>query len=344
MLQFLNENSAEPHDGRHAAKPGDDIAWNDAPLDYAIVNLTYDNWIYRHTTDDIALPLYYSLRRMGYRVEIFTNTLSSRGVNIIFGLQDRPDFELSSIPGNSILYNFEQIKPDSKGARPHYIEALRRFQVWEYSLPNLKILRRVFGLTNIIYFPFGYCPEMTRLAPDYPADIDVLLYGSLNERRMKIIHELQAAGVKALAVAKAFGLERDFLIARSKVILNVHYYVPGIQEIVRLGYLWANHKPVVCERNADTTIHPSYEQACIYAPYDELVQKTLDCLLAPKAMKMQADLGFKAFSANDYRHILSERAQILLKKRRATAEEMVECDRRPQAFYKDAIGEWIVGN
>jgi SAM-dependent methyltransferase len=300
-----------PHAGKRLPAQDSGMAWSDAPLDYAIVNLARDDEPYRHSFDDIALPLCCSLRRMGCRAEAFANTFSSAGIHILLGLQDRPDVALSAIPDNAVIYNFERIEPDSKDSRPHYMEALRHFQVWECSVSNLQVLRHDFGLTRVTHVPFGYCPEMTRLDPEYPKDIDVLLYGRLNERRMRIVRELQAAGARAVAVEQVFGQERDFLIARSTIILNVHHCVPGMQEMARLGYLWANRKPVVCECNADTAIHEGYERACIYAPYEELVQKTLDCLRAPKALAMQAGLGFAAFSANDYPRILRECAHIL---------------------------------
>ena len=43
-------------------------------------------------------------------------------------------------------------------------------------------------------------------------------------------------------------LQRDALIARSKVVLNMHYYEPGEFESVRVSYLWANRKCVVTEK------------------------------------------------------------------------------------------------
>lgn len=154
------------------------------------------------------------------------------------------------------------------------------------------------------HVPFGYCPEMTRIDPCYPKDIDVLLYGAMNERRVSLIKKLRAAGVNALGFDGVFGLHRDILIARSKIVLNVHYYIPGIQEIIRLGYLWANRKCVVCECNVDTEVHEGFESACIYAPYEQLEEKVIDLLQRPRAIMAMEKAAFLQFGRNAYEEIL----------------------------------------
>ena len=204
---------------------------------------------------DLALPLYYSLRKLGYEPKILENALCDNSTNIIFGLCDCSEISLSKIPKDSIIYNLEQMVCGSKGVTPFYLDACSKFKVWDYSKENVRRFKENFNIDNVEYVPMGYCPEMSRLDHTYQKDIDVLMYGAINERRAELIGQLRAAGVNAVAFQGLFGIERDIMIARSKIVLNAHYYVPGIQEVVRLGYLWANKKCVVCERNPDTDIH-----------------------------------------------------------------------------------------
>jgi hypothetical protein len=239
-------------------------------------------------------------------VRVQENAFADTGIHIILGLQDLPNINLQDIPPNSIIYNFEQIIDGSKGVQPHYIAALRRFHVWEYSKRNYDILRGRYNLTSISHVPFGYVPEMSRLDPEYPQDIDVLFYGSLNKRRKHIINKLSRLGMIVVSHNDIFGVERDLLIARSRIIMNIHYYAPGILEIARLGYLFANRKPVISERGEDTEIHPGLEESCLFVPYGDLVEKTVELLHAPKSRKLLGEREFAAFSAMPYENILAD--------------------------------------
>jgi hypothetical protein len=107
-------------------------------------------------------------------------------------------------------------------------------------------------------------------------DIDVLFYGSVNERRARVIVELRNRGLNAQAVFGVYGAPRDSLIARAKVVLNLHYYDTSIFEIVRVSYLLANRKAVVSECHDGTEIDPDMVDAVRLAPYEQLVDACVD--------------------------------------------------------------------
>jgi len=175
-------------------------------------------------------------------------------------LQDKPFL----VPGWSIdkldpkitsciIYNTEH--PSSPFMTPQYHRLLEAHQVWSY-YPD--------GPGK--YVPIGYMPQMTRI-PKNAQPVDVLFYGSMNYRRNRVLSKLSGTGltVKWLPLG-TYGADRDRWIARSKVVLNVHYYTPGVMESVRLSYLWANRKCVVTECTADTAgFH-----------YDELVDACVE--------------------------------------------------------------------
>lgn len=250
--------------------------------------------------DDIVLPLYFSLKRLGYACKIVYNTFYSNSTNIIFGLHDFPNISISSLPEDCIIYNIEQINIASIGEE--FIKKCSLLPVWDYSEENKRRFSML-GVNNVTYVPLGYSPEMTRISPNYPKDIDVLFYGTVNERRMKIIRDLQKAKIKAF-VFQDFGLKRDILIARSKLILNIHYYLPGIQEVIRLGYLWANSKCVICECNSDTSVQPDYKDCAFYCPYEEIVEKTCAVLKTPRAIEAMGNAAFLQFKQHEYTEIL----------------------------------------
>ena len=61
-------------------------------------------------------------------------------------------------------------------------------------------------------------------------------------------------GINVKALFGVYGRERDKLIARSKIVLNMHHYSSQIFEIVRVFYLLTNRKAVVAECNARDAI------------------------------------------------------------------------------------------
>ena len=74
--------------------------------------------------------------------------------------------------------------------------------------------------------------------PPKPKDIDVLFYGTANSRRNIILgilkEQLQSHGYNMTVVSTLFGAELLHHIARSKVVLNVHYYTNSIFESDRV--------------------------------------------------------------------------------------------------------------
>lgn len=274
-------------------------------MDYTLALFTSTNSP-QSGLDDVRLPLYHALLELGHNVQLCHQSIYPDSQNIIFGLHDRPDIPLHRLPPDSIIYNLEQITPRSRAMTPAYLKALAKFKVWDYSLRNIERLKQSFGVGDVTHVPLGYVPQMTVINPDYPKDIDVLLYGCPNSRRKAVIDALRAHGVNALLACHVFGKLRDGLIARSHLVLNVHFYYPGILEVVRLSYLLANRVPVISELNADTEAPDGYEAACIYSPYEKLTKTVIAVLADKQALRRQGVRGYEIFAATKYADILRE--------------------------------------
>jgi hypothetical protein len=85
-------------------------------------------------------------------------------------------------------------------------------------------------------------------------DIDVLFYGSLNDRRREVLQGIERAGLAAgkrnLRVVHAYGAygaSRDALVSRAKIVLNLHFYEAKVFEVVRVSQLLANGRFVISE-------------------------------------------------------------------------------------------------
>ena len=246
---------------------------------------------------EIAEALHHALLALGHD-SVLTNRLDlDERRTIVFGANHLIHYGLE-VPKNPIFYNLEQLGDDSPWmAMPEFIDLFRRYPNWDYSQANVEYLAAL-GLPRPTYVPIGYVPELTRIAPA-PEDIDVLFYGMLSERRYAVLRDLRDRGLRVKWLSGVLGASRDAWIARSKIVLNVHYWEAKIFEIARVSYLLANRRTVVSERGADPTLERDLESGVAFADYDELVDRCVELLGDERARRELAERGYQAFSARD---------------------------------------------
>ncbi|MDR2572856.1 MAG: hypothetical protein LBC94_00690 [Desulfovibrio sp.] len=249
-----------------------------------------------HGFDDVILPLYYALRRLGFEAEILFNRVNAHSRNIVFGSCIAPRRASRMLPRGSIVFNLEQIVAGNAWANPDYLTHLRGFEVWDYSAANTLALREA-GIASAACVPPGYVPEMTRLAQNVPLDVEALFYGFVSDRRHVIIRRLLGLGVAALCPREAFGDLRDKLLARTRLVLNIHNIAPARLETVRLGYAWANKKAVLSEECVGDEIPDDLREACVFASYEDFPEATARLLSNGGELQRQAEAGFRAFAA-----------------------------------------------
>ena len=298
-------------------------------MHFSLVRISPPDAAPSHGLDDAILPLFLALRSLGYETEILLNRSNPRSRNIVFGSCLAPRKTGRELPPGSIIFNLEQITGGSKWVNRDYLAHLRDFPVWDYSPGNIAALEAL-GVRGVAHVPPGYVPEMTRISRDYPQDVDVLFYGLINERRHAVIKRLYDAGLKVLATQEAFGNVRDVLLARSRLLLNVHYYVPAKLELVRLGYVFANSKAVASEWRDDTEIPAGLEGACAFFPYEDLLDGVRRLLADAELRKKQEEAAFAAFAAMPLARTLEK----LVGRRAVTAS-------RP-AKENPPLREWLV--
>jgi tetratricopeptide (TPR) repeat protein len=168
--------------------------------------------------------------------------------------------------------------------------------VWDYSLANIEQLRQL-GIHHVAHVPVGYVPEMTCISPAVERDIDVLFYGSLNERRQLILEALEEKGVTVKVLFEVYGAERDAYIARSKIVLNLHFYEAKVFEIVRISYLLSNRVFVISERGCCPEEEAYFAEGLVFADYDHLVKTCIDYLQQPEQRDFIAQKGFELMQA-----------------------------------------------
>ena len=253
---------------------------------------------------EVAETLQFGFRSLGHTAQIRENVFDTTATNVVLGSHLLSFKQASEIPAGSIVYNLEQL--GGPNLPTHFYELARRLCVWEYSPQNIKQWKATSPACPPVLVPLGYVPELSRIHPAETQDIDVLFYGSSNARRNGILIALKDAGAVVRSLFGVYGKERDELIARSKIVLNIHYYHAKIFEIVRVSYLLANSKAVVTECCPDTEIEEGLAGCVLGCPYESLVERCLSLLKNDEERRRLESRGFKWFSHRKESEILSK--------------------------------------
>ena len=181
---------------------------------------------------------------------------------------------MEQLPDNFIAVQMEQ--SGSKWFSKRYVERLSRARiVWDFSISNVTMFKKM-GLTNIHFIPtrVPMCPffDFNKIKP--VQDIDVLFYGAKHQRRSHIENLLKRKGLQVVfRYYNLFGKDRDDLIHRSKVVLNIHYYMESSLETHRIEYLCSKGKCVLSEYSNDHELDNLYKGSVHFCKYDEIVSK-----------------------------------------------------------------------
>jgi hypothetical protein len=252
--------------------------------------------------NDLAGLLKLSLESLGYSVETNRNRLSPRRINLLLGyhMMSEPVFRL--LRGvRWIPYQLEQLKLDEKTPGFDYcLDILAQAnEVWDLDLGNIAYLRSK-GIEAVRHVPIGFHPSMRTIVPAANPDIDVLHYGVLGKRRSDILTSLSQKC--QLRVGSGFGADRDRLISRSKIVLNLHRYDGGLLEQVRISHLLNNGVCVVSE----DAHHNPYADILPTVPYDQLIDRCLQLLADDEARRQLAEDSAQRFSRMPMTEILSK--------------------------------------
>lgn len=270
-------------------------------LMHCIPNLNHEPNGYKEVVDTIR----WGLEQLGYEVSYAVNSYNPSCTNIIFGAQMLPIEMMSHFSDNTIIYNLEQLRGlEPFQIRPEIHFCAKHFEVWEYSREHLKAWESI-GNTTAKLVPIGYAPILTQIIKPVHQDIDVLIYGSSGEQRLKAFDLLAKAGLSSVFVCGLYGESRDNLIARSKIVLNINILpISQIFEIVRVSYLLANKKAVVATLDANTAVEDDIKSCIKFSTLENLVA---DCsqLIDNDTMRTNFEnSGFEVFSHRDIRNIL----------------------------------------
>lgn len=250
---------------------------------------------------EVIDTLQWGLADIGHDATVHENKFVAERTNIVLGAQMLSNSELQRLPLETIIYNFEQIgrlRPED--LKPEIRTVVERFRIWEYSEANLETWAALGAEKSVVHVPVGWAPILRRIEKPAVQDIDVLIYGLSSQLRLQTFDDLCHHGLRCVFLCGMYGAERDELIKRSKLVLNLNMYRSRIFEIVRVSYLLANSKAVVADFQADTIVEPNMEGAVIFSAPDQMVATCMRLLADDSAREDLEDTGRRIF---EERHI-----------------------------------------
>src|ERR1700730_16374033 len=215
------------------------------------------------------------------------------GRAIVLGANFFSASALCALPYNSVIFNIEN--SDANFITSDYISLLRKYHVWDYNRSNAEALSQKIS-RPVHHLRMFYVESLSRIPDVAEQDIDVLFFGSFNARRETVLDALRARGLIVTAVFGVFGAQLDGLIARSKVVLNLHFYENGRLEMIRLFDLLANRRTIVTELNPSEVMDGDLADAFVAVPYEQLVEATEALVHDAKRRRQVAIAGLTAFS------------------------------------------------
>jgi len=207
---------------------------------------------------------------------VYEHTVFVLGYNVLKSLE----FLREQYNGYKIIvYQLEQLYRGSPWVTKKNYEILKSAdEVWDYDEGNIQWIHQNYQI-KARFHPLKYTESLKVLPTlvESEADIDVLFYGYLHERRAKFLINLQqkAAGkYKIFDLYGIWGKDLDSYIKRSKIIINIHTKDFARQEQPRIYYPVINGRCVLSEKSPINY----FGDAIIEVPYDRLLDKTFDLL------------------------------------------------------------------
>ena len=207
----------------------------------------------------------HQFRRLGAEVSLGKNRLRHGAVNFIFGAH--LGFEPSLRARYTCIFvNLEQLGPGGAAVTPAYLELLGSSAVVDYDSANVSTYTA--HVNDVPLVSFAHAPYLVNrnVAPLEQRPIDLLFFGAINERRRRLIADVESSGRKVSVVVGLFGPERDQFVQQAKAVFNCHYYESARFEQARAFQCLSLGTPVISERAASTRPAPAFEDSVFWVP------------------------------------------------------------------------------
>ena len=211
---------------------------------------------------DAALYFRHQFQQLGAQVSVAKNRLRADAPNLVFGAHLGFDAGLTR-NFCCLFVNLEQLGAGGSRMPAPYLEILKSSHVIDYDRANIDAYARQDADVPLV--SFGFAPYLAPSGGTLPLDqrpFDLLFFGSMNERRKRIIERVERTGRTVVAFdAPVYGPERDAFIRQSRAVLNCHHYDSAVFEQVRAFQVLSLGTPLVSERTERTRPGSAFEHS-----------------------------------------------------------------------------------
>lgn len=246
------------------------MSYNVGVPEMTVVQPKIEGYDHLGAFDEVSHSLVEGLVAMGVDAVHANGLRPGGGRHVLLAAHLLDDRQLTDLPAGTVVYNHEQID-DTSMLPPSRLRSYRQLAIWDYSAKNVAAWRAA-GI-DAAHVPIGWSPGLEQITRPSVRPIDVLFYGSLNDRRQAILEALGRRH-RVEAVFGGYGAARDGMIAASKLVINIQYYEARVLEMVRLSYLFANAIPVISEISPGIDVPDGFDDAAAFAAYGGLVETT----------------------------------------------------------------------
>jgi hypothetical protein len=181
-------------------------------------------------------------------------------------------------PNKYIVYNFEQFTTDKIWSES-YINFLKKaIYVLDYSISNVYKMNE-YGINSYFlpYIPSGL-NKYNELSTT-KKDIDILFIGNLNNKRRLWLKELTNEKYSIKIITNLFFEKSIEYFARSKIVLNIHYYGgDSILEVTRIIPALENNCVILTEESHDEYYNYVYKNIVKITDIDNLKDSIINIL------------------------------------------------------------------
>lgn len=246
---------------------------------------------------------------LGHDVIHRINCFDSTALNIVFGFYMPLHLGLiDTFPPNTIFFNMErctnQLVP---GTGAHYVAS--KYQIWDYSQSNVLRWNTLNPKYPAYYARTSYAPNLEKVPRGVEQDIDVLYYGKVSPDRFDSLQKITGvntgslSGLSVVTLCNIWGKQRDDFIARAKVTVN--FSNGNTFEVVRVSYLMANKKAVICDYLEEIEIEPDLLHGNPQFVKSSDIQKACQTLVEDDVKRsLYAEEGYELFKQRDIRDVI----------------------------------------
>jgi hypothetical protein len=228
------------------------------------------NYVHSLGLLDQARYFRYQFRRLGASVSMAKNRLRYDAINFVFGAH--LGFEPSQLQSHACVFvNLEQLGEGGAPVSPEYLQLLSNSMVVDYHAGNCSAYSArpsEVPVLPLLFAPY-LKPAVSTPLEDRP--IDLLFFGSINERRRSWLERIEALGLSvAVFDGPLYGPERDQFIMQAKAVINMHFYASSRFEQARVAHCMSLGTPVISERAPHTDILPPFDDTVFWLRDEEL--------------------------------------------------------------------------